>query len=325
MKRVNTAVKKIIVVLLLIYLFTNFLISAFYYIPEFGEVYGIGGAGTVGSIGGVESVFYNPAGLAELKNKEFVSSYNKHIITEGADINIYNLGYVLPIKFGVKTAERKLPDGRIVKYVLPINFAAGIGIYGMDVNSGLYKENIYYLAIGGKLGNTSEFANIFYGVTAKILTLSYDSDDYTKMDPVFKKGYKKDTFTLDTGIAYTVNKNIIFGLNIVNLLPADVGIKEKENLKTAFNFGCKYRFYSSEILFEIRYRNKIEDYILGYRQGLFKNKFYISAGINSSTANLSLKYRIYTPNFIIEPIYSFSYPYEMISYGSHNVTLKIKF
>ncbi len=317
--------KKILVSTFLVLIISYKMFSAFYYIPEFGEVYGSGGCGAV-NYGNVESIFYNPAGLAGMtKYKELVSSFNKHLYIEGVDINIYNLGYAMPVKFGL--VKTKKVDNKYKRYIIPLKFTLGLGIYGMDVNSGLYKENIYLFSIASKIDfrNKKSKNSILYGASLKILSLGYAKDEYTITDTVFSSGYNKTAFTLDIGMIYLIKQSLFFGLNFANILPADVGLKDKEEIKPAINFGLGYKFFMSEILTEVRFRDKVEDYIIGYRHSFFNNKLRFSIGTNTTTGNFSLRYRFKLNSVILEPVYSFSYPYNMQTYGSHNITLKFKF
>ncbi|MCS7151765.1 MAG: type IX secretion system membrane protein PorP/SprF [Endomicrobia bacterium] len=319
--------KSLRVIILMMFALCIEIFSAFYNLPEFGEVYGVGGAGSVGSIGSVESIFYNPAGLAILKRQEFISSYNRHIYTDGVDIDIYNIGYAIPLNYDIFVG-RKVVRGRSVRNILPLRLGLGVGVYGMDVNNGLYKENIYSLVCSSKIDVINKRQYLLYGISLKLLGLEYGSDEYTRRDPVFSRGYSRYSFTLDIGFGYFINNSIIFGINFVNLLPAEIGIEDskKELVKSRYHFGCSYRFYYSEVLAEIRLSDvKVEEYVVGYRQAFFKNKLRVSFGVNSSSANFSVKYKIKTNKMILEPVYSFSYPYNLISFGSHNLTLKIKF
>ncbi|MFN3551359.1 MAG: type IX secretion system membrane protein PorP/SprF, partial [Endomicrobiia bacterium] len=226
--------KKILVSTFLVLVINYKIFSAFYYIPEFGEVYGSGGCGAV-NYGNVESIFYNPAGLAGItKYKEFVSSFNKHLYIEGVDINVYNLGYAMPLKFGL--VRYKKVGNKYKKYVIPVEFTLGLGIYGMDVNSGLYKENIYLLSVASKIEFKNK-SNILYGGSLKILSLGYGKDEYTIRDSVFSSGYQKTSFSIDLGIIYLMKNNLSLGLSVSNVLKADVGLKDKEELKPAINFG----------------------------------------------------------------------------------------
>ena len=299
---------------------STFVYSAFYYVPEFGDILGVGGCGAVSTDS--QSIFYNPAGLAGVsKNPEAFFSYNKHLVTEGVDINIYHLGFAYPVRFGIIT--KKKVQNKYKKYLLPIKFTFGIGISGLDVDNGLYKENVYILSFATKMWQ------LLTGVNLKILGLSYGEDEYTKIDPVFEKTYSKYSYTADIGMIYELRK-IGFGLSLMNIIPADVVLsKEKSNktetVKLATSFAVKYKIFRTvEVLTEIKLKDKLEDIAVGLKQNLLNNNLKLAAGVNTTQASFSFGYKFVLQNFIVEPVYTISYPYYMSTYGTHNVVVKIK-
>jgi len=308
----------------LILIMSTFVYSAFYYVPEFGDVLGVGGCGAVSTDS--QSIFYNPAGLAGVsKNPEAFFSYNKHLVTEGIDINIYHLGFAYPVKFGFITNKRV--GGRYKRYIVPVKFTFGVGSYGLDVNDGLYKENVYILSFAVRndfrIGRFKQY--LLTGINLKFLSLSYGKDDYTQIDPVFNSGYSKYSYTADLGFIYGFAKNLNFGLSLLNIIPTDVGLKDKEDLKLATSFAVRYRIYNTEILTEVKLRDKFEDFAVGIRQNLLNNNLKLSLGVNTTQVNFALGYKfLISKNFIIQPTYTLSYPYYMSTSGTHNIVIKIK-
>lgn len=306
----------VINIVISISIISNFVYSAFYYGQEFADILGVGGCGTV--VLGSQAIFFNPAGLTGVsKNPEAFFSYNKHLITEGVDIDIYHTGFVYPIKFAIVTQKKE--KNKYKKYLLPVKFTVGIGIFGIDVEDGLYKENVYVLAIATKM------RKLLTGINFKILGLSYGKNEYTEIDPVFEKTYSKYSYTADIGFIYEFER-IGFGLSLMNIIPADVALANKtEIVKLATNFAVKYKILKTvDVLTEVKLRDKFEDISFGFKQKLLNDNLNLAAGINTAQINFSFSYRIFLQNFVIEPIYTISYPYNISTYGTHNLTIKIR-
>ena len=168
------------------------------------------------------AVYYNPAGLAGLRNPEAASSMGKMFmnLSDNSDIGDTNLMMAYPFSFAVM----------------------GIGVKQFALD-GYYSENQYAFAAAKR------FKYFDFGLSLKQMGLEYGSTKYTAKaidketglagtvaDPVFASGLSKSGFGLDAGILKKFG-DISFGLALQNLVSPDMGLKESYALPMRLKTG----------------------------------------------------------------------------------------
>jgi len=174
----------------------------------------------------VHSVYYNPSGLAGVKNMQFTSAYGKLFasLSDGSDLGDTNFAFVYPFKKGT----------------------LGVGIKSFSLN-GWYDENQLSIAYGRQLGKFSA------GLALKSMSLKYhpetgyvenardDTGGSTgNRDPLFVKGMSKDAFSLDIGIIKKTEK-YSFAFVAQNVLEPDLGIKDSCKIPMRYKLGSVYK------------------------------------------------------------------------------------
>ena len=162
--------------------------------------------------------FYNPAGLAQLQNKEIMSTYS--LLYPGLDINTLSqtiLALALPIPkqqagFGLSLANLSLQN--------------------------TYSESIYQLTYSQKLNGLSSLIGddfikneFMIGGNVKLLRVGYAVDSTIKQDPLFS-GNKNSisVATVDLGLlvklySEDLQRFLNIGVSVFNITQPDIGIK----------------------------------------------------------------------------------------------------
>ncbi|MBA3066015.1 tetratricopeptide repeat protein [bacterium] len=168
------------------------------------------------------AVYYNPAGLAGLKNPEAASSYGKMFmnLSDNSDIGDTNLMFAYPAKFA------------------SLGFA--VKQFSLD---GYYGENQYAFAAAKR------FKYFDLGVSLKQMTIEYGSTKYTSNafdntkgyadgagDPVFDSGFSKSGFGVDAGILKN-SGDFRFGCALQNIVSPDMGLRESYKLPLRIKTG----------------------------------------------------------------------------------------
>ncbi|MBU2528468.1 tetratricopeptide repeat protein [bacterium] len=168
------------------------------------------------------AVYYNPAGLAGLRNPEAASSMGKMFmnLSDNSDIGDTNLMMAYPLKFAVM----------------------GIGVKNFALD-GYYGENQYAFAAARR------FRYFDLGVSLKQMTVEYGSTKYTANaidnntgfaggagDPVFDSGLSKSGFGADAGILKK-SGDLSFGIALQNIVAPDMGLKETYKLPLRIKTG----------------------------------------------------------------------------------------
>ncbi|MFH1353303.1 MAG: tetratricopeptide repeat protein [bacterium] len=175
----------------------------------------------------VHSIYYNPSGLAAVKNLQVASAYGKLFVSlsDGSDLGDTNLAVAYPLKKGT----------------------LGAAIKSFSLN-GWYDENQISLAYGRPLGKFSA------GLALRSLSLRYHPetgyaenalDDNGKAwgaepDPLFAKGKSKDAFSLDIGIIKRYER-YSFAFVAQNVNKPNMGINESYKIPMRYKLGSVYK------------------------------------------------------------------------------------
>ena len=179
----------------------------------------------------VHSVYYNPSGLAAVRNLQVASAYGKLFVSlsDGSDLGDTNLAVAYPLKKGT----------------------LGAAIKSFSLN-GWYDENQISLAYGRPLGKFSA------GLALRSLSLRYHPetgyaenalDDtgvaYSELggaepDPLFAKGKSKSAFSIDIGIIKRYER-YSFAFVAQNVNKPDMGINESYKIPMRYKLGSVYK------------------------------------------------------------------------------------
>jgi len=265
------------------------------------------GSAFVGLVDDVHSIYYNPAGLSQLTNIEFTSGYGR--LNWGLDDGS-NLG------------------NTFIGYAHPLEKLGGIGVGWLSLVLGsLYREDTFILSYGNRL-----YGSLSAGLTFKLLSKRYSSNEYTKSDPLFQeKGYSRMEFSGDLGLLYNPAANIFSGLSITDIVQPNMSLGDgRDKLPLGVKIG-------------IAYRDKINLINLAL-DGVYKDgDFNISAGAEKWFPGKSVGARggidVGSSGFksfslggscqvsLFEIDYAFIYPLSGLrgTYGSHRFSLTLRF
>ncbi|MFH1368392.1 MAG: hypothetical protein ABII64_04615 [Elusimicrobiota bacterium] len=267
---------------------------------------GMGGAFTAVA-GDINSVWYNPAGMANINKRSVMFTYSKpYLDLDG--VNMYT-GYA--------------------SYAMPLKKAGSIAATWTHFNTrDLYTENIAMISYAYK------FDILNAGLNMKYLGRSVVLDERTIDDDVFANGTSRTAFSADLGVLRQWNKSIYSGLMVKDINQPDVGYQATDKVPMEMRIGTAGSFKmvkpAEELLLscDMGLRNKVynvylggemwfNDYTLAGRIGANKNEFSLG---------LSYVYNLAYSNFSINTHYSFSFPFYVEgSSGSHRLSLGFQF
>jgi hypothetical protein len=186
------------------------------------------------------TVYYNPAGLGQLRHPQFTAGYGKLSLglTDGSDLGSGHLAFTAPLQQG--------RWGAFGGHVLNLQL------------SGIYKENIFALAYGKNM-----FSSLTAGVSAKWMKRSYGSDAYTDIDPLFqKKGKSVSVVGIDLGLLYRHSRHHVFALTAKDFNKPDVGLGEADQVPTSWKGA--YAFYQRSFVVTGEVTRKEKDLNLSF-------------------------------------------------------------
>jgi len=161
---------------------------------------GMGGA-FVAVADGTCAAMWNPAGLAQMKQTEFVATYSALYTGLGEDRlgNAY-IGYALPLRGG-----------------------GALGINYIRLQSPLYRENTIAFSYSKRL------RFLYLGLNAKGLFANFVENEYTKIDPLFQaNGLLTKGFSIDLGLLLMANNAFSFGVFAQNINQPNMALGEGE-------------------------------------------------------------------------------------------------
>ena len=280
------------------------------------------GEALIGSVGDVNSLDFNPAGLGNILHKEIYLSYYKFYL----GINNFSLYYTG------------------LKFVAPIKFFNFYNKLGAGLSYSMFSaDNLYFFhnlkgGIGIKLWKFLLGCNIkFLMKQYRFDNFSFNMGEYNTDDLLTLKSYSKTGISIDVGCQILVEesnsyfKNFSFGLVIYNLLPLDLGRKYEDKAPLLIGLGIGYLelkkdfTINSDIIYDLN-NNIFADYRIGIEKKI--NKFFtLRSGLNTTSISIGLGYsrNVFT-NFKMYFDYAFIYKYLVQeSYGDHSMTIGVKF
>jgi hypothetical protein len=259
------------------------------------------GKAFVGISDDIYSLYWNPAGISQLSNKEIAFSYNMLL----AEISQGFLGLVYPYdkKHTIGVSATFLDYGKIQGYD-----KNNIPTEEFTTNDMLFSSSLGYKI-------TEQF---FTGITIKILQEKLENESIMN-------------FGSDIGIIYKIGKIISFGATIRNIGTKIDFINKKMILPTTYDFGCGISLiekifniglvcskpvdYNPEIGFGAEYILKeIVAFRIGYK---YQNMNTVYDGIANLSVGVGIKYL------------SFTFDYAFVPYGAlgntHYLSFTVKF
>ncbi|MFA5779619.1 MAG: hypothetical protein WC947_05745 [Elusimicrobiota bacterium] len=276
---------------------------------------GLGGAFTA-IADDANALFYNPAGISNLKKAEFTSNYGRLFmgLDDNSSIGSSFIGYAQPTK----------------KYGTP-----GISWYNLSLGS-LYDETAIALSYSYPF---SKYMSA--GVSVKNLSRSFGSDDYTRTainttgdeiriegDPVFDKGKKSSALTGDVGLFYSYSKNISLGISAKNITKPDIGLMNIDKLSAVYRGGVSYKGDDYLFSFETVSKDSDINILTGAEKWFSQKNIAVRGGLSLGSRRwrtISVGSSLRFDNFSFD--YAFLWPLSGIkdTLGTHKIALNIKF
>jgi len=168
----------------------------------------------------------------------------------------------------------------------------------------------------------TSYGRLYCGLDdGKNLSVGYGKNSYTKINPVFAKGYKKSAFSIDLGFLYQGGK-IDFGVSILNLNSPNLGLKYENKVSPLFKIGANLKKTNSNLGLEANYRKEKFSFSFGNEQFFFNQRLVLRGGIKFG----SREYRVISLGMSYSDSwykidYAFIYPLTGISeiLGTHKV------
>lgn len=260
----------------------------------------------------VDSIFFNPANLKDIKVPEVLVAYNVLYpnLTDNTEF----------INNSVAFAQRALDGG------------LGFGFNQFGIKD-WYIKNKFLFSYGRQLKEF--FPKFTFGLKFIYAKETYNLDDYMKENPVFLKGSELSYFSVSLGGVYMFNDFNYLGFRIDNLTQPEVGLYTKEKIPLSLSIGYKYEYRSMRLFPNLNFEfSKIIDYTatlaFEYRILLFnkKLKFSPSLGIGYGKKdynNISLGFGLYTSQISFNYGYAFA-PMSKVDTGATQcISLSYKF
>ena len=263
--------------------------------------YGMGNAYTAIS-DDVQGIFYNPAGLSEVRHGELITYYGKPFIglDDKSNISESFLAYLHPLR-GRESFAISLSDFRVMS---------------------AYSENIAALSYSKDISR-----KLSLGTNFKVLKIKYGSDSYTEIDPVFNRK-SRTSFSSDIGLFIRAAKKFSIGFAAFNLNEPNVGLNELVLLPIRVRLGFSTRAKIGSLCFDIeKQRKQYLRYMIGAEKSYFKDKFFMREGIEYTTDYLGVALGL---SFLPDPLkidYAFQLPLMGIKdiMGSHRISIVFLF
>ncbi|MDO8733976.1 MAG: type IX secretion system membrane protein PorP/SprF, partial [Elusimicrobiota bacterium] len=264
--------------------------------------YGMGNAFT-GLADDIQAIFYNPAGLTQVRHKEIITYFGKPFVglDDKSDISDGFVGYIHPLR------------GRE-------SFAVSVSDFRL---SSVYNENI------ASLSYAKEFSKrLSVGLNMKVLRLKYGSDKYTDIDPLFKREKSSRTsFSGDFGLFVKLSKKFSTGIAAFNLNEPNIGIGETVRLPIRTRMGLGWRSKFATFCLDAEHQQDELKYFFGGEKSFFNDKFYFREGFSygKKFANVSLGLSVLPDPFRLD--YAFQLPITGVKdiMGTHRLSIVFEF
>jgi outer membrane protein OmpA-like peptidoglycan-associated protein len=168
----------------------------------------------------VNTINWNPAGLAMLNRYEITTMYAS--LFSGLQSRLYTgqldgLGY------------------NYIAAAVPIDPMVGsFGASWSQFSSTFYRENIFTIGYARTLTFTNfDYTTAHVGMNLKIMNWSSDGTDYSGSEG-------KTGFTADVAILYPLPEKFVVGICLENFIPANMGVTTTEEIPRNFRIGASW-------------------------------------------------------------------------------------
>ncbi len=259
----------------------------------------------VGLVDDVNTIYYNPAGLGQLREREFTCGYGK-------------------LYWGLNgPGETNLATGSI-GYAHPLSWGTlGVGWLNLSLTR-YYQENTFIFSYGKEMS-----PKLHMGINLKLLSKRYGEDAYTRLNPIFvTHGYSASGFSMDFGGLYHLMGKLFLGLAVMDVNQPNVELAHKgSRVPLSVKVGFAYRNGTLNLALDTAYKDRDANLYAGAEKWFFSKMLGIRGGIGiGSREYRSLSLGTSFNISLLEFDYAFIYPLTGIKdiYGSHRLSLTVR-
>lgn len=205
-----------------------------------------------------ETIFVQPAGITNITFPEFSFTFGRPIVglSDGSEISDNVVLFAIPV----------LKHG-----------GAGLGYKNTSLKQAYTEETM-----------TGSFAWKFKsiistGLSIKYLRIKYDSDNYTRIDPVFSNTYERTGADIDFGILIKLLPYLNFGYSGQNILGTDMGIKDQNKTLRVDRFGFTYKEETLSMNVEGVLKNSNYQLLSGIEKTFFRDLLGVRVGVGTGS------------------------------------------
>ena len=262
------------------------------------------GSAFVGLVDDVNTIYYNPAGLGQLKGKQFTCGYGK-------------------LYWGLNgPGETNLGSG-FVGYGHPLSWGTlGVGWLNLNLTK-YYQENTFIFCYGKQISRP-----LYMGMNLKLLSKRYGEDAYTRANPIFiAHGYSAQGFSADLGALCNLTGKLSLGLAVMDVNQPNIELAHKgSRVPLSVKIGFAYKNGTLNLALDSAYKDRDVNVYAGAEKWFFSKILGIRGGLGiGSREYRSLSLGTSFSISVFEFDYAFIYPLTGIKqiYGSHRLSLTI--
>jgi hypothetical protein len=246
-------------------------------------------------------IFYNPAGLVQVRDKQFYFVYSQ---------------------FAVTSEDSPINNGRF-SVCVPLAERIGALALGFTTLSweGVYYENAYLLGYSRKIRN-----NVSVGGVVKILSLGYAGEEISE-NAYFAEKNTVVSYSIDCGVLLVPNSQLSLGMGLRNLIEPNIGVQEEIRVPLNIYLGLGYRLnkFLSLIGADVVISKYTRDINIGFEAQVVNRRVSLRGGVNfwNTAANISLGFGVALSKFKVD--FAYSLPFELRENSSYKLGFGINF
>ena len=252
------------------------------------------------------TIYYNPAGLGQLKHPQLTAGYGQLYMGLSDGSNIGN-GFI-----GVTTPLRDGQWGTL-----------GFGALNLSL-TGAYEEDTFFLSYGRQV-----YGSLYAGGSLKLLKQSFASDAYTQADPLFTQhGRQASATSVDLGLLYRASPYIVLSGGLRDANDPSVGVAQGDKVPHALVLGGAYYQRSFVLGGSLTKKDGDTDLALGGERWFYRHFVAGRGGFEFGSRNLrNLTMGLGARLGNAQVDYAFVLPLSGITNtsGSHRVSLTLRF
>ena len=266
---------------------------------------GLGGA-FVALADDPNTVWYNVAGLANVRHRGFICSYAKpYTGMEGVDM-----------------------DMSFVSFFASVTPRSTIAVAWSQFRTiDLYQEDIAMVGYGYNLGP------LVFGVAGKLMRTGVVTDVRTQDDAVFANGTARSVVSVDAGFFKKITRRFNAGMSVKNINQPDCGYASTDRIPMEMTGGVAYTLRLKKmkavmpVSVAVSYRNEVVNIMGGTELWLRKRSVAVRCGgnFNEIAAGASYLYAI-RPGLYLETHYAYTFPFKITgTSGSHRLSMGVRY